>query len=376
MMNQFDAIRPFYDYEIQDALQSIADDPMLEAILQFTFPNQPDAEKQALLNSINSTYDFQHKIVYLALKKILAQSAESLTHSGFDKLDKNTAYLYISNHRDILLDTSLLNMILLEQGLIMTASAIGNNLVRIPTLNTLSRLNRNFLVMRNLSPRELLESSKTLSTYVQFLLAQKRSVWIAQREGRTKNGNDATHTGVLKMLSMAAERENLGAFWRKMKIVPVSISYEYDPTDKLKIPELLANKNNETYTKHETEDFNAILKGLSGQKKRIHLHAGDVLDTALDEVIALDNANMQIKNLAQLIDKQIIGNYRLWTTNFIAYDLLCHPPQYSHAYTAEEKQAFENRMASRINPKDEHARELFLEMYANPVRNKSTFADF
>jgi 1-acyl-sn-glycerol-3-phosphate acyltransferase len=370
MTTQFDNIRPFHDHEIPAAIQSISHDPMMATILQFTFPDKSPVEHQELLKSIQSTQDFHTKIVYFALQKVLAQSSEGVTTTGFDKLDKETAYLYISNHRDILLDTSLLNMTLLEHGLIMTASAIGDNLVRIPTLNMLSKINRNFLVLRGLSPRELLMSSKNLSEYVQYLLTQNRSVWIAQREGRTKDGNDATHTGVLKMLSMAAGKENLGVFWKKMKVVPVSISYEYDPTDKLKIPELLANKNNETYVKGETEDFNSILKGLSGQKKRIHVHAGDVLDSELDEVAAMDNANQQIKSITQLIDNQIISNYKLWSTNFIACDLLNQTDRFIDHYSADEKQAFENRMSNKIDCSDAHAKQCFLEMYANPVVNQ------
>ena len=323
MSSKFDTIRPFHDHEVNAAIQSILHDPMMNAVMQFTFPDKTEAEKAEILTNIHSTQDFQGNIVYFALQKILAQSSDGLSTSGFEKLDKNTAYLFISNHRDIFLDTSLLNFILFEQGLILTASAIGDNLVQMPLLNTLAKINRNFLVLRGLPPREMLQSSRLMSEYVQELLTKEnRSVWIAQREGRTKDGNDATNSGVLKMLSMAAGKENLGLYFKKLRIVPVSISYEYDPTDSLKLPELLANMNNETYVKHEKEDFNSIMSGLLGQKKHIHFHAGDVLDSEMDSIIALDNANQQVKALAQLIDKQIIGNYRLWSSNYIAYDLL------------------------------------------------------
>lgn len=372
MSSKFDTIRPFHDHEVNAAIQSILHDPMMNAVMQFTFPDKTETEKAEILTNIHSTQDFQGNIVYFALQKILAQSSDGLSTSGFDKLDKNTAYLFISNHRDIFLDTSLLNFILFEQGLILTASAIGDNLVRMPLLNTLAKINRNFLVLRGLPPREMLQSSRLMSEYVHELLTKEnRSVWIAQREGRTKDGNDATNSGVLKMLSMAAGKENLGLYFKKLRIVPVSISYEYDPTDSLKLPELLANMNNETYVKHEKEDFNSIMSGLLGQKKHIHFHAGDVLDSEMDNIIALDNANQQVKALAQLIDKQIIGNYKLWSSNYIAYDLLNETDTYAAHYTPTEKSAFKERLATKVDGTNAEARQCFLEMYANPVVNKS-----
>ncbi len=373
MNSKFDTIRPFYDSEVNAAIQSIMYDPMMNGIMQYTFPEKTIEERHEILMQLQSTQQFQANIVYFALQKVLAQSSDGLTTEGFDKLDKNTPYLYISNHRDILLDASFLNFILYEKGMNMTATAIGDNLVRMPFLNTLSKINRNFLVLRGLSPRELLQSSRLMSEYVQELLIhQNRSVWIAQREGRTKDGNDATHPGILKMLSMAAGKENLGQFFKKYRIVPVSISYEYDPTDALKVPELLAKKNNETYVKHEKEDFNSIMGGLLGQKKGIHFQAGDVLDIELDEIIALDNANQQVKALAQLIDKQIIGNYKLWSSNYIAYDLLNETNTFAMHYSGTEKQAFEERLKSKMTIEDPEAKQLLLEMYANPVVNQMT----
>ena len=242
---KFDAIRPFYDHEVNQALQSVSHDPMMYAIMRFAFPNKSDAEWQQHLASIDNIQAFQRDIVATLLERVLVESSEGLTTAGFDKLDKQTAYLFISNHRDILLDTSLINLTLLKQKMILTASAIGDNLLKQPFLYTLSRINRNFIVQRGLSPRELLQSSKLMSAYIyQLITKENRSVWLAQREGRTKDGNDATHSGILKMLSMAAEKGDLIAHFQALNIVPISISYEYDPTDSLKIPELLANLNN------------------------------------------------------------------------------------------------------------------------------------
>jgi 1-acyl-sn-glycerol-3-phosphate acyltransferase len=320
----------------------------------------------------HSIRDFQINFAYHAIKKILEKSSDGLTTSGFEKLEPNTAYFFISNHRDIILDTSLLNVCLHEHGLVMTASAIGDNLVKKDFLLMLSKLNRNFLVQRNLSPRELLESSKLLSEYMYRLVSKEnRSVWIAQREGRTKDGNDATHSGVLKMIAMASDENNNMDFFKKIKIVPVSISYEYDPTDALKIPQLMAEANDEIYTKEKNEDFITLLSGIIGQKKRIHIHVGDVLDAELDAISEeTTNSNKQMFALAQVIDDSILQSYKIWPTNYIAYDILHKTTTYSECYTEKEKQLFERRLELRINADDIKMKESFLAMYANPVLNK------
>jgi 1-acyl-sn-glycerol-3-phosphate acyltransferase len=370
--SKFDTIRPFYDDEVNAALRPLVNDPMMKAIMEFTFPNKATAEWVEILNNIQSTQDFQGQVVYNSLNRILEVSCtEGMTTSGFEKLEKNKAYLFISNHRDIILDTSLLNMTLFSNKMLLTASAIGDNLVKKPFLYTLSKINRNFLVLRNLPPRELLQSSRLMSEYIYKLITEdNRSVWLAQREGRTKDGLDATHPGILKMLSIPAPSGDLSAYFRTLNIVPISISYEYDPTDSLKIPELLANLNNEKYIKGENEDFNTLYNGLIGQKKRIHIHAGNILSEELEIISEIRNPNQQTKTLAQLIDRQIVGNYKLWSTNYIAYDMLHTTSQYSNEYTAAEKEVFENRMSKKIDINDPQSVERFLSMYANPVANK------
>ncbi|MDZ7878417.1 MAG: glycerol acyltransferase [Saprospiraceae bacterium] len=378
MSNQskFNHIRPFYDGEVNEAIKSVIHDPMMTAIMRFTFPNTTDEAWQKKLLSIHSTQDFQGQIVSKILSRVLTESSEGLTTSGFDKLDKNTSYLFISNHRDILLDTSLINLSLFYNKMILTASAIGDNLLQKPFLYTLSKINRNFIVHRGLTPRELLQSSKLMSEYIHELITQdQRSVWLAQREGRTKDGNDGTQSGILKMLGMAAEKGDLLAHFKSLNIVPISISYEYDPTDALKMPELLANLNNEKYVKSENEDFNTILKGLTGQKKRIRIHAGEPINAAIDQLTDITNANQQIKAVVQLIDRQIIKNYKLWSSNYIAFDALLKTDKYAKYYTLTEKTAFMERMSSRIDVNNAQSVAQFLGMYANPVLNKVKIND-
>ncbi|WP_432672905.1 1-acyl-sn-glycerol-3-phosphate acyltransferase [Flavobacterium sp. SM2513] len=371
-MQRFDAIRPFYDSEINKAIIKVKDHPMMKALMNFAFPGVPDEHWKVQLSTTHSTRDFQCNFIYQALMQVLTKTSDGMTTSGFDKLEPNTSYLFISNHRDIILDTSLLNACLFDNGLVMTASAIGDNLVQKEFLYTLSKLNRNFLVQRGLSPREMLQSSRLLAEYIGNLLQREnRSVWIAQREGRTKNGNDATHQGVLKMLGMGSDEANLMDYFKKVKIVPVSISYEYDPTDALKMPQLMAEANKEIYVKDKNEDFTTLMSGIMGQKKHIHIHVGKVLDEEIDEIKAeFDNANKQIQALAQVIDDSILQSYKLWPTNYIAYDILHHTETYKTLYTENEKSLFERRLEMRIDENNTIQRDGFLAMYANPVVNK------
>jgi 1-acyl-sn-glycerol-3-phosphate acyltransferase len=371
-MQRFDAIRPYYDAEINKAIQKVVNHPMMKALMNFTFPEVNDEVWKEQLRKTHSIRDFQCNFIYHSVQKVLENSSEGLTTSGFEKLEKNTPYLFISNHRDIILDTSILNVSLFDHGLVMTASAIGDNLVKKDFLLNLSKLNRNFLVQRGLPPRELLQSSKLMAEYIgQLILRENRSVWIAQREGRTKDGNDATHQGVLKMLGMGSDEENLMNYFKKLQIVPVSISYEYDPTDALKMPQLIAEAKAEKYVKEKNEDFITLLSGIIGQKKRIHIHIGSILDKELDAISSEnDNSNKQIQALAQVIDDSILQSYKLWPTNYIAYDILNKTDKFKNQYTENEKSLFQRRLEMKIDSANEFMVEGFLNMYANPVVNK------
>lgn len=371
-MLKFDDIRSYNDDEVSDALSSIARHPMMKALMSFTFPNMEEEIWLEKLKNTHTVKDFQHDFISFTIRQILDRSSDGITTSGFEDLDPHTPYLYISNHRDIVLDTSLLNLVLLDKGLIMTSSAIGDNLVQKTFLNVLAKLNRNFLVQRGLSLREQLKSSKIMSEYIEQLLQKEnRSVWIAQREGRTKDGNDATQQGVLKMLAMAGENVPLTDYLKSLKIVPVSISYEYDPTDALKMPQLLAKERDEVYVKNKDEDFTNMMSGVLGQKKRIHVHAGKVLCDELDEIATKnENKNTQIQSVAKLIDQSIFENYKLWSTNYIAYDLLLNVNTFSGNYTEKEKDLFQRRLEMRLDQSDESSVRHFLAMYANPVVNQ------
>ena len=372
-MQNFDDIRFYDDKEVNNALQEYVQHPMIKALLKFTFPDLEFNEIEEIVMSCNSIQDFQSRIIYLSVEKVLERTSDGLTDNGFDKLDSEESYFFISNHRDIILDTSLINYTLYNHDLVMTASAIGDNLVQKPFLMALSRLNRNFLVLRNQSPREMLKSSMKLSEYIRHLLMDEgRSVWMAQREGRTKDGNDHTQQGVLKMLAMAKGKTDILDYFTKLKIVPVAISYEFDPTDMLKMPEVLAKRMKEEYKKTANEDFNSIMQGAMGQKGRIQLNAGKILtEEDFAEIRRKDlSVNDQLKEVASLIDRTIYRNFKLWPANYIAYDLLKNEERFADNYSEKEKRKFERRISRRVDVKNPLALNSYLLMYANPVINK------
>lgn len=374
-MDNYKEIRPYLDSEVNGALKEYKDHPMIRALLYFTFPDKTQEEIKGVLDSCHSVNDFQAKVIYQSVRNVLDKSSEGFFTTGFEKLKPGTSYLFISNHRDIIMDTSLLNVALMENNLVLTASAIGDNLVHKPFLLALSKLVRNFLIKRGLSPREMLESSRKVSGYIKHLLQEEsRSVWIAQREGRTKDGNDRTQQGVLKMLALANDEKEIMDYFKKLRIAPVSISYEYDPTDLLKMPELLARHYDMEYVKTSNEDFNSILKGALGQKKRICIQVGDVLDAELDEIRnSGEPVNRQFQILADRIDEHIHKNYRLWPTNYLAYDLLHGTGKFADKYNEKEKRQFERRLERRVGKENEVARKNFLSMYANPVVNRMEY---
>ena len=370
-MSKFDSIRPYHDSEVHEALQTYYRHPMFQALLQFTFPEKSHREIKEIIDSCYSIYDFQSKVIYRSVHKVMEKSTNGFSTSGFDDLQKNKPYFYLSNHRDIILDTSFINVALYDHDLVMTASAIGDNLVQKPFLLALARLNRSFMVQRSLTPREMLVSSKNLSEYLQFLLNDNQSIWMAQREGRTKDGSDKTQQGVLKMAAMARGDKPVLTYLKELNIRPVAISYEFDPTDILKMPELIAKREDLTYVKSNNEDFNSILRGALGSKKRIHIAAGKLESSVFDEIDASDlSDNDKLQELAKRIDHEIYRIYKLWPSNYVAYDLYHNTDRFAHTYTERDKRSFERRLDRRVDPESEVAKESFLLMYANPVINK------
>ena len=302
---------------------------------------------------------------------------DSLTCSGIDRVEKKQPYIFITNHRDIVLDSSFLNMLLFKYGYNTTQVAIGGNLLISPMITNLVRINKSFIVKRNIPPRELYEYSKLLSSYIAHTLSErKESVWIAQREGRSKDGSDKTQYSLLKMLAMSYEGEERDIFM-KMNIFPVAVSYEYDPCDMFKAIELFSAANGGPYAKTKEADFQSMITGILGYKGRVEVSFSNPLtDKDFDALNEL-HSNDFLKGLASIIDNRIYSAYKLWDTNFIAYDLLNGSAVFSDRYTVESKEKFINYLKEKSNKLEEFYPKrdllnLMLNMYANPIKNKLT----
>ena len=372
MNDYFKSIRPFNDDEVPKALLQIKDTPLIQAMMAYAFPEDTPAQRVERLLACQKVSDFQVDIMYQVVTKAIEKSITEFTCDGFSALDPKKAYVFVSNHRDIILDTSLLNVALHDNHLAMTASAMGDNLLKKKYLKILAMLNRNIIIYRSLPPRETLEHSKLVSEYIHHCISKEhRNVWIAQREGRTKNGDDRTQQGVLKMLTLnTPEGVSSLQYLKTLNIVPMSISYEFDPTDVLKLPALIAQHNGVKYVKSKKEDFENIIQGLLGQKGRVHISVGQPLYEQIDTIeTTYQHLNKQLQALAESLDHAIHQQYKLFPANYIAYDLLNNTSIYKNCYNEKEFRQFERRMNNRSKSED-LSQKKFLEMYANPVKNK------
>ena len=372
MTDYFKSIRPFNDDEVPKALLQIKDTPLIRAMMAYAFSEDTPAQREKRLLACQKVSDFQVDIMYQVVTKAIEKSITEFTCDGFSALDPKKAYVFVSNHRDIILDTSLLNVALHDNHLSMTASAMGDNLLKKKYLKILAMLNRNIIIYRSLPPREALEHSKLVSEFIHHCITENhRNVWIAQREGRTKNGDDRTQQGVLKMLTLnTPEGVTPLQYLKTLNIVPMSISYEFDPTDVLKLPALIAQHNGVEYVKSKKEDFENIIQGLLGQKGRVHISVGQPLYEEIDTIEkAHQHLNKQLQALAECLDRAIHQQYKLFPANYIAYDLLNKTSIYKDYYNEKEFRQFERRMNNRSKSED-LSQKKFLEMYANPVKNK------
>ncbi len=370
----FDDIRPYTDSEVNHYIQVLINDPDFQMVLQYLFR---DTEKighvRQMLLGIQTIRDLQQDFMYSLIEDlILKPTTSGLTCSGLENFDKSKGYLFISNHRDIILDSAILNYLIFREGMNTTEIAIGNNLFVAPWIEHAVKLNRAFVVRRNLPVRELLLASKKLSEYIrQTIAGRNTSVWIAQREGRTKDGFDKTQVALLKMLNLSNAGEFIDGF-RELRIVPLSISYEIEPCGISKVEELYKRRT-EGYEKTPEDDFRSMAHGLVLPKGRVHFAFGKPIDAALD-VLAKDGIiGDQLQALAGYIDQRIYRNYKLWPNNYVAEDLLAGTEKNAANYTAEEKQAFENMLEEAVSSVDGDKaviREMFLSMYANPVINQ------
>lgn len=370
----FDDIRPFDDSEVNEYLRLLIEDNDFGNILQFIFQdaNRIEQIKQALAN-IHTVKDLQFGFMYKLIEDlILKKSTDGLSSSGLEKLDKGTAYLFISNHRDIVLDSALMNYLIVREGMNTTEIAIGNNLLIEKWIEYAVKLNRAFVVRRNLPVRELFVASKKLSEYIRRDITVKNSsVWIAQREGRTKDGNDKTQTSLIKMLNLSNVKE-IGEGFKELRIVPLSISYEIEPCGFSKVYELY-KKRTEGYEKTQEDDLRSMGEGLIRPKGRVHFGFGQPIDAQIDLIDKDEPVQSQMEKISDFIDKQIYSSFKLWPNNYIAEDILNDTTQNSSEYTSEQFEKFNlmlDEALATIPGEKEVIRSMFLQMYVNPIINK------
>jgi hypothetical protein len=374
-LTKFDDIRPYNDSEVHPALERIVANPLLSNIAKYLFPGKDENLFKQLLLSCDTKDDFQIKVMSGVVEKILADTSKGLTYEGLEYFDGGAKHLIVSNHRDIVLDSAIIQLILFRHDVPRTEIAVGDNLITSSFIEDITRCNRMIKVIRSTSPREVYTTSKVLSEYMRYRVSnQISSIWIAQRNGRTKDGIDVTEQGLLKMFDMSGSGDFVKDF-NELSIMPASISYEYEPCDILKAIELYITRR-QKYVKAEGEDLNSILTGIMQPKGRIHIQFNEPLtEEEVNAAAALDK-NERFKALGIAMDRKIIANYKLWPNNYIAYDMLNGEGRFADKYTAEEKVAFEGYLNAIMQKVDKmevdkaELKEILLGIYANPVVGK------
>ncbi len=371
MSLNFEDIRPYKDDEYKKIVQELFEVQPLMDTIAYYLPELSIAEIKELLLSYSTIQEFQSKMVCEFIDRIIKVSVDNFSYDGVLRLNKDESYLLLSNHRDIVLDSALINYCLNDRQYNTSEIAIGSNLLSEPWIKKLVRINKSFIVKRNIPKQEMLPASQNLSAYIDYTLKEKKqSIWIAQREGRAKDGFDKTNPGVLKMFGMAA-KDNLLDHLIGLNITPVSLAYELDPCDGLKVPELLKKSIGEEYVKAKGEDEMNMIMGIKGYKGNIHIQFGESINEEIKQFNHIKNRNELLKNVAGVIDREIYRNYHLWNSNYVAYDLLHSTTKYTEKYDENGKEKFQDYMSGKLSGIEggEQAENTFLQMYANPVIN-------
>ena len=372
----FDSIRCYHQNEIPAVLERLRNEKQFINTLGTIYPLLPKDVLRKRLTSFDNTNDFQKIMVYPFLQYIEANLTKGIELHGLQNIDQSRSYLYVSNHRDILLDSALFCAKLIENKLDTVEIAIGDNLLVFPWIEDLVRLNKSFLVRRSPGAKQMLESSKLLSAYIAHTINDKKqSAWIAQREGRAKDSDDKTQESLLKMFNMGGTgsfAENLAA----LHICPLSISYEFDPCDYLKAKEFQQKRDNPEHKKSPTDDLLNMKTGVMGYKgKVVYKMAGEISQQIMELGAEITNRNELVAAIAKLIDNSIYANYTIYTVNKIAFDLLHDTTQFEKSYSLLEKLDFEKYLEMQIDKVDlpnkdiDYLKIKMLEMYANPLKN-------
>ena len=373
---QFDPIRPFEPDELPDVFDRLLHNEQFSSVLAYLYPDVPKEALAAKMHACKDNLDFQKTFCYGFLVQLLARLSKGCD-IDIASLDTDSRYTFISNHRDIVLDSALLDKLLIDAGFNTTCEiAIGDNLLKLPWVKDLVRVNKSFIVERALSMREMLMASKRLSEYMHFVIAEKNdNIWIAQREGRAKDSNDRTQEAILKMMVMGGDGSIIDRL-KQLHLVPLAISYEYDPCDYLKAAELQARRDNPCWQKGPMDDVTSMQTGIMGYKGYIHYQCADCIDSYLDTIPADTPKTELFRLIADHIDRQIFAGYRLYPNNYVALDLLHGDSAHADHYTAEDKAQFEAYLKGQLDKiemegkDDAYLREQMLKMYANPAINQ------
>lgn len=373
-LSEFSNISPYTDEEAAEALSKLADYPVVGIASQHFFPDQSPDFLKNLLKTIRTVDEFQVLVMSKLVEWVLQYTAHNFSYDGISNIDKDKKFLALSNHRDIMLDPAITQLVLWRNGIPLTEIAVGDNLITNQAIEYLIRSNRMIKVMRGISARELYLSSQMLSKYIRLNITEQRSsIWLAQRQGRTKNGYDITEQGLLKMLDMSGQADFKSNF-EELNIIPMSISYEYEPCDILKAREVVISRKHK-YVKAEGEDFKSIMTGIMEQKGSIHLNIGTPLTSDEIEYASQCDKNDRYQWIRHAVDIRVIEGYRLWKNNYIAYDILHQSFKYSHEYTPADMEQFIDYMQKKLDSVEpeinrEDLRRIFLDIYANPVVTK------
>jgi len=368
----FDQIRPYIDEEVPGVIQRIVNEKGFLKVIGFFFPEVPiDAIVNNLLQ-VKSIYEFQSGFVKKLTEKIISSSTTNLTSSGLENLDKTKSYLFVTNHRDIVLDSSLLNYVLFHKGFDTTETGIGSNLLILKWITDLVKLNKTFIVKRNLPKLEFYNYSILLSKYIRYTITEKKvSIWIAQREGRTKDGFDKTQSGLLKMFNISGKKSFEENF-KELNIVPVSISYEFEPCDAEKVTELYNKMIDVNFKKTKLEDMMSMGKGMITPKGHVHYSFGTPLNHEIDDIPDSVNKNDKLHSIAEIIDKKIYQMYRLTPINYAAASYLFDTDIYNDKFTKEDLEkldAYMYKSMAKMVGDTTIMRKMFLEIYAFPAHN-------
>lgn len=375
----FSDIAPYDDSEFHARMEQLVKEPGFLHAINYTMPPEDVPSLVDELLKIDNKHDFQTQVMFPFLEMLAKKTTSGISLGGVKYLNPSMSYTFITNHRDIVLDASFLNLAFLRRGFPTSEVAIGNNLLIFDWITDLVRLNKSFIVKRNTGLREGLEAAKKLSAYIHYCILEKHeSVWIAQREGRAKDSSDHTQESLVKMLAIGGQ----GMFMDKVKeinLMPVCISYEYDPNDYLKAKEFLMKKRDPEFKKSQRDDLFSMETGLLQFKGKVHFQLTPRINNKLDQLGDFSDNNRAARHVCCLIDQAIHRSYEIFDINYVAYDLLHNTNRFERKYTPEKKFEIIDYFNSQLDKVDvadisaedrEYMWEMMLTMYANPLRNK------